>query len=296
MRTFLRCGSMALLLLAGGCALATPAATGRHVVLIVIDGLRPDAITAASAANLGKLVAGGATTLTARAVEIPETLPGHVTMVTGLPPGVHGITWDDDRGGTMSWPTIYTRVHDAGGHSALYQGKSKLTLLAAPGTAEVVRGPDADKKNRDRGAGMVLARAFAQDFAQQPFAFALVHLREPDYAGHKSGWMSPDYLDAVRADDAAVGVILDAIAASPAAESTLVLLTADHGGEGISHLKSDGDTTWQIPFICKVPGAGGTPIREPVTLLDVAPTVLAYLRLPALPQGTGHALRECVPR
>ena len=272
-------------------ATGAPAAQ-RQVVLVIVDGLRPEAIAAANAPNLQKLAATGAVSLRARAVEIPETLAGFVTIATGLPPSRHGITWDDDRGITLGLPTIYTRVAEAGRTSALYFGKSKLGMLAG-GAAAAAHGPGAKNKNWEAGASDALARDFAREFTRQPFAFALVHLRETDFAGHGAGWMSPAYLDAVRRDDAALGVVLEAIASSPAAATTTVLLTADHGGEGTNHVARGTEASWTIPWLCWGPGIRPQAIAGTPTLLDVAPTALALLKLPPLPEMTGRPVKEC---
>jgi len=275
-------------------AASTAQASGpHHVVLIVVDGLRPDAIAAAGAPRLQSLLNTGAATLTARAVGIPETMPGHVTIVSGVAPATHGITWDDERDGIRLPATIFTQVHAAGGHASLYVGKSKLVALAA-GMADPVHAPESGNRHWELGDSHALADAFARDFRAQPADFVLVHLRQPDFVGHEKGWMSPAYLAAVRHDDEAVGTILDAIAASRAAADTVVLLTADHGGEGTAHRRQDGDVTWRVPFACRGPGIAAGAIGEPVTLLDVAPTVLTILGLPALPHAEGHVVEACV--
>lgn len=269
------------------------AAPQRHAVLIVVDGLRPDAIAAAPAPNIAALAATGRVTLEARAVGIPETLPGFVAMVTGLPPGRHKVTYNNDRGRPLTLPSVFTRVQEARGRSGLYYGKSKLAMLAAPGTAEVRRGPGPENAGWGVGAGILLAEAFASDFAAKPFHFALVHVREPDYFGHDAGWMTPAYLAAVRDADIAVGIVLSAIAASPVAKRTTVLLTSDHGGRGTSHHAGDGEDTWQIPFICNGPGVRAGAIDGTPTLMDVGPTVLAVLGL-SLPNVEGEAVKECL--
>lgn len=269
---------------------ARPAAAAGHVVLIVVDGLLPDAIAAAGAAQLQGLADAGAVTRSARAVGTPETLPSLVTIATGLER--HGVDWNDDRGPALSLPSIFTRVHEAGGRSALYVGKSKLRLLAPAGMPEVVHGPDPGNEQWAAGAGATLAAAFAREFPARRFDLALVHLREPDYVGHKQGWMSPAYLDAVRATDRDVGEILRVIRGSGVAARTRVLLTADHGGEGTRHW-SDSEPSWVVPWIC-APAAARGAIAGPVTLLDVAPTVLALLGLPALPEARGRVVKECL--
>ena len=84
-----------------------------------------------------------------------------------------------------------------------------------------------------------------------------VHFSDPDEYGHSHGWMSPEYLRAVAASDR-----LPRDACSPRstraadAATTLVIVTADHGGHGKRH--SDGHVTVdrEIPWIVRGPGVG----------------------------------------
>lgn len=267
------------------------------VVVIIVDGLRPEAIEAAGARRIQQLAARGARTDAARAVELPETLPSLVTLATGLPPSIHGVTWNDDRGREPSRATMFTRAHEAGLRTGLYFGKSKLAILAPRGSADVSFGPGARNDHYERGAGATVAARFVADWPRERYALTLVHLREPDQAGHKHGWMSPAYLDAVRAADAAVGTVLDAIDRGGRAGATTVILTADHGGEGNSHGSGLTELSWRVPLICSVPGRPqGRRIDGAVTLADIAPTVLALLKLPALPDAAGKPIKECLPR
>lgn len=274
-------------------AAAVPPAPAERVVVITVDGLRPDALERAGARRLLALVRESATSLEARVTERPETLPSHATMATGLPASLHGVDWNRERDLALERPTLFTRVREAGGRTGLYYGKSKLRMLA-PG-ADVLFGPGPGPAHPERGRVEAVAQRFARDFPRERFRFAWVHLREPDGAGHREGWMSAPYLEAVRRADAAVGVLLDAIAASGLADLTAVLVTADHGGEGTNHGADRGPASWRIPWICHAPGMTPAAIAEPPSQLDVAPTVLAWLALPPLPDMRGRVVKECLP-
>jgi arylsulfatase A-like enzyme len=284
----------AVLLLAAG---AAPPAVARrpveHVVIIVVDGLRPEAIEGAGARHIQALGARGARA-TARVVEMPETLPSLVTLVTGVPPSLHHVTWNDDQGREPDRATIFTRAAEEGLRTGLYFGKSKLAILAPRGSADVSFGPGRGGVHRERAPVDAVAAQFAADFARERYGLAFVHLREPDGAGHAHGWMSEPYFAAVRAADAAVGTVLRAIESSGRGGATAILLTADHGGEGDSHHARGTDASWLVPLICDVPGRKPRRIDGAVTLADVAPTVLALLKLPALPDARGTAIRECL--
>lgn len=98
------------------------------------------------------------------------------------------------------------------------------------------------------------------------------------------------YLAAITFADAAVGVVLDALAASPEADNTIVVLWGDHGwhlGEKNHWQKC---TLWEesarVPLIMLAPGVAkpGGVCQQPVNLTDIYPTLLEMCGL-AVPSG-----------
>ncbi|HEY5902494.1 MAG TPA: alkaline phosphatase family protein, partial [Anaerolineales bacterium] len=75
-----------------GTPTAIPRPSITRVVIISIDGLRPDAIDAAPMPVLQELLRGGAYSLSAQTVMPSTTLPAHTSMLSGLCPSAHGIT------------------------------------------------------------------------------------------------------------------------------------------------------------------------------------------------------------
>src|SRR5687768_12001173 len=68
-----------------------------HVVVISIDGLRPDAIAKFNPRTIQRLMKGGSFTLEAKTISLSKTLPSHTSMLTGLDLEQHGVTWNEDR-------------------------------------------------------------------------------------------------------------------------------------------------------------------------------------------------------
>src|SRR5436190_15951348 len=99
------------LLLLGSCATAPGAARAgaapEHVVIVSIDGLRPDFYLGDfEAPALKEIAAGGARALAVESVYPSSTYPAHATLVTGVKPAKHGIhantTWTA-QGSTRDW-------------------------------------------------------------------------------------------------------------------------------------------------------------------------------------------------
>jgi arylsulfatase A-like enzyme len=101
----------------------------------------------------------------------------------------------------------------------------------------------------------------------------------------------------IRESDDHVGQIMAELKALGLADSTLVILSADHGEEFFEHRGCDHGQTFydevlQIPLLMRHPSVipAGRRIAEQVRLVDIMPTVLAALELP-IPSGTvGHSL------
>ncbi|MBR3086157.1 MAG: sulfatase-like hydrolase/transferase, partial [Kiritimatiellae bacterium] len=88
----------------------------------------------------------------------------------------------------------------------------------------------------------------------------------------------PEFTNACRNVDANIGRIVDAYKADGLWEGTAVVFVADHGG----HDKTHGDATlacFDVPFLVSGPAARGLRLREPIMLIDTAPTILSLLGL-----------------
>lgn len=222
----------------------------------------------------------GAYTWQAQTVVPSSTLPGHASMLSGYEPSVHRITWDDYRAekGTITVPTIFSIAHEAGLRTAMVIGKDKLATLNAPGTIDRY-------VLTSQGDAAVANEAVAQLAAGVDLLF--VHFPQTDLTGHAKGWMSATYLQQIADTDQAVGRIL--LALPP---ETTVILTADHGGNGITHGSAAPlDTT--IPWIIAGPRilARGQ-LSMAVRTTDTAATALYALGLSVRSNATGRPVVE----
>src|SRR5262245_66489874 len=80
------------------------------VIVVSVDGLRPDAIETFKAPTLQRLIAEGSYTLSARTILPSTTLPSHTSMLTGEPPERHGVYWNNTfeaKPGAIAIPTIF---------------------------------------------------------------------------------------------------------------------------------------------------------------------------------------------
>ncbi len=102
------------------------------------------------------------------------------------------------------------------------------------------------------------------------------------------------YLAATTYVDACIGRVLDALAASPYADSTVVALWVDHGwslGDRYHWKKwALWQSSTQVPFIIARPGDAARRCPMPVSTIDLMPTVSACCGIPSHPDWEGHSL------
>jgi hypothetical protein len=261
-----------------------PALTG--VLVISIDGLRPDALQLADTPNLDWLIARGAITWQAQTILPSVTLPAHASMLSGSTPQVHGVNWNDyaPERGYIQVPTLFSVTHDAGLTTAMFVGKVKLEHLARPGTVDTyayVTGGDAQVAGR------------AADYLREVSPDVLfVHLPDVDTIGHMHGWLSSPQLDFVTQADAAVGTLLDTLEALGQLDSTLIVVTADHGGIGTVHGGNDPESM-TIPWLVAGPGVRqGYEVKGNVFIYDTAATVVWALGLSLPVEWEGRPVVE----
>lgn len=256
-----------------------------HVVIVSVDGLRPDALGRGHSPVLDRLARTGSATFTARTVLPSVTLVSHASMLTGVPPSIHKVTWNTEKPkGTLQAPTIFMLAADQGVSNVLIAGKKRFAhLVPDPARTPLVFG--------GWGGAKTVRKAVEVLSAQRP-RLALVHLTDPDDAGHKHGWMSPRYLEGVRRADTAVGELLVGLDRAGLSGRTVLILTADHGGHGHRH-GDDSDDDVLIPWIASGPGVRkGHAIRAAVGTCDTAATALWLLELRVPANFTGRAVRE----
>lgn len=243
-----------------------------HVLIVSVDGLRPDAIEACDAVHMKELIARGVRAAEARTVQPTLTLPSHASMLTGLDVARHGVTWNSATPGWIQFPTALSAAREAGLRTGAFYAKPKLRYLFPPGDATVEVCVD-----EDEGSAETLAREFAAAWSKAPLDLVFIHFREPDAAGHREGWMSGPYLQAVEAADRALGQVLESVRVSGRFERTAVIVTADHGGTGAHHWDDP-----KIPWICAGPEvAQGVRLERLVRTFDTAVTALRFLGLRA---------------
>jgi arylsulfatase A-like enzyme/Tfp pilus assembly protein PilF len=286
-----------------------------NILLISIDTLRADHLAcyghpAIKTPNIDRLAVEG-TVFEQCVSAVPITLPSHTSMMTATYPFVHGVR---DNAHFYVHPdnrTLAEALREAGYVTAAQIGAYVLNrefgleqgFTTYDDIASTRRSTDArnERKAEEVCAGAI---AWLRANASQRF-FLFVHFFDP----HRS--YSPPrrfavqyphpYLGEVAYVDEQIGRLMGVLAELDLADRTLVILTSDHG-EGLGEHDEDThgffvyDTTLRVPLILRYPGRipAGRRIGAQARLIDIPPTVLDFLGLPALPDAQGTSLLSLI--
>src|SRR5207245_445305 len=112
----------------------------------------------------------GAYTFWAKTTAVSITLPSHTSMVTGVSPAKHGISWNEDLPLVLPYypkvPTVMEMATKAGYTTAMIARKSKFSTLNKPGTIKYVFVPEGTNEKGDNA--MVVAEAVKIIEAHKP--------------------------------------------------------------------------------------------------------------------------------
>ena len=270
--------------------------TVRRVILLVLDGLRPDAIERFDMTRLASLARRGAATFTATTVSPSVTAACMASIFTGVSPDRHGV--DSSRfhlGRPREKLTPVPEVlDDARLRSEAFMARVPwfMTRIAR----QIARALHVDATFAGRESLEVLGAALPRLHAKRD-GLLVLHWPDGDDAGHEHGWMSPQYEQAARRMDAALGGLIEAASLFETSDTLLVVM-ADHGGGGADLRDHDSahplDRTIPIVFA----GGGVTPgaLSGPISLLDVPPTILWALGAPVPRSYHGRVLMELFAR
>jgi predicted AlkP superfamily pyrophosphatase or phosphodiesterase len=264
-------------------------AKAKYVIIITIDGLRPDAITEGNVPHIQSLIKKGSCSLEAKTVIPARTLPAHTSLLTGLTPERHGMKinfWVPFMK-HVGIETIFSVAKEKGLKTAMFVGKDKLRYLAKPDSVDHF-----ESTGEAPGSNDTIASRFSSYMKTERPELVLIHFPEPDLTGHQMGWMSEDYIKALEQVDRAIKVILESLDEAGIYEHTLLIITSDHGGQGKNHIGSDSEVI-TIPWIAVGPGVKkGYRINGNVNIYDTAATVLFALGIKPPPNWEGKPIKE----
>lgn len=245
----------------------TPA---RHMVVVVIDGLRHDRIPAMP--HLGALAFEGVSR--PLMADFPSyTYAGITTMVTGTPPVYSGV-----------------RLNGAGVHThldtlPLAAGRAGIPQQVSPGELE-----DFEALLRLPAQGVGHAEA-PQRLKLGSVGLSWVYFGAVDAAGHRYGAASEAYTEAVGRADALIGDLAGHL--DPVRDALVVV--SEHGHlDGGGHGGTEPEVLRAVFVARGGPFVRGGAALPPAPMRDLASTLAASLGIAPPDHNTGHPMADAL--
>jgi arylsulfatase A-like enzyme/Flp pilus assembly protein TadD len=281
--------------------------TARHLVVVTIDTLRADRVGAYGSKDvatpaLDRIAREGALAPEAMA-HVPLTRPSHVNLFTGLLPTETGIHDNVSAAVLPETPLLAEVLKKAGFATAAFVSSAVLDPASGLGRGFDTYGARFEgrvgeapflntvQKKGDEVTGEALAWLERRGPADRRL-FLWLHLYDPHDPyeppePYASRYASRPYDGEVAFSDEMVGRLDEALGRLGLRDKTLLVVTSDHG-EGLDEHRETlhgffaYQSTLRIPLLARGPGiAPGTRVQPTFRIVDVLPTVLDLLGVPA---------------
>lgn len=241
----------------------------KKVILISIDGMRPDGFMQCGHPYVQTLMKKSTYTLNGQTVMPSVTLPCHMSMFLSVPPERHGVTTNLYMPPVRPVSGLVEQIRAQDMKATMYYGWEPLRDVVRPDAlwaSEYVRAyamENSDKYLTERALSDI--QTLAPDFV------FLYMVETDEKGGHDNGWMSTEYLARVHAAIENVKTVIETVG-----EEYTVIITADHGGHDRRHgTEEKEDMTIPVFFV----GPDFTPGKEldSISILDIAPTIATLM-------------------
>jgi len=290
----------------GACGGSQETDPRRDLLVVTIDTLRRDAIGLHGGPATATLDALGAEAVVfddAYTVA-PITLPAHASLFSGLYPASHGARDNGPMRVPSGVTTLAERLQARGWRT--FAAVSAVVLDPAFGIDQGFERYDSPprsfggvsfnvgQRRADAAVDALLAQLDGLDADGGEPWFAWLHLYDPhapyDAPGARSQVTAASKREAYEAEvqyvDRELARLVAELKRRDLWDELVVVVTSDHGeglddGREPTHGYFVDDTTMRVPLLIREPGRAPARVARTVSLIDVAPTVLELLRVPA---------------
>ncbi len=252
------------------------------VILISIDGMRPDGFLACGSPFIETMMQNASYTLEGKTVFPSVTLPCHTSLFHSVPPQRHGIMTNHYTPFARPVSGLFEQIKMHGGVSAMYYGWEPLRDVSRPGSLKY--STYIDTFAAEGTDGILTDLALERIEKDHPDFVFLYMVETDDKGGHGKGWMTPIYLEYVRKAIENVKRVYETVG-----DTYTIIVTADHGGhERIHGTEMPEDMTIPMFFMGKQFDQGK--VLSDLSILDIAPTIADIMHVTKAPEWEGKSL------
>ena len=239
------------------------------VLLILVDGMRPESLSACGHPFVNEMLAHSAYTLDAKTVMPSVTLPCHFSLFLSVAPQRHGILTNTYVPQVRPIRGMCEVFSAAGKRCAMFYNWEQLKDLSNPGTLRFSTFVSSKDGGYETANAKLTAHAVPYVAKEKP-DFTFLYLGWTDEAGHAEGWLGEEYTRSVKGSFDCIQEIVTALG-----DDYTVIVTADHGGHDRCHgTEMPEDMT--IPILIYKRNGEPKALGD-ANIIDIAPTIAALL-------------------
>jgi predicted AlkP superfamily pyrophosphatase or phosphodiesterase len=263
------------------------------VLVIGIDGVRPDVLAEVATPNLDALAAEGVLITDARTGFPTVSGPGWSSLLTGVWPAKHGVTDNDFAGKRYDlYPDFLSRIEEERPELSTFAIADWTPLVQADDGSPTISDRIDDRRVLD---GYEIGWAEADERAVEQAVEVIsgsdpdalfVYLGNPDETSHAHGSIGSEYRSSIELADRHVGLLVAAVRgrAGYEEEDWLILSSTDHGRRADGGHGGDSPEERTIYFLASGPSVRADAVPDSTFVVDVAATALVHLGIPIDPQ------------
>lgn len=258
----------------------------KKAIILGVDGMRPDALLRSHSPNIDSLADKGLYSWKARTEVITVSGSAWTSLLTGVHTDKHQVIKNDFSQRNFKYRSLF---------SIAKQHYPELKFVAHSNWNPIIK--EIFEENildtSSSGSDEEVTENLIRDIQGSKGDLYFLQLDDIDGAGHKFGY-SPDskgYRDSIEKVDTLIGKILDAIEQGGKGSNWMICLVSDHGGFGTSHGgQTEGERNIALIVSSNDLPRLGAINRETVEIVDIVPTIAAFLEIPPDSEWDGKSL------
>lgn len=251
------------------------------IILILVDGMRPDSITNVEKAQ--KIIAESSYSMDAQTVYPSVTLPCHISLFHSVTPERHGTTTNTYMPQVRPINGLCEVLKQADKKCAIFYNWEEIRDVSRPNSLAHACFY-AGRRIGYKEAGEALTDELIRYCRGYDPDFAFLYFGHTDMEGHRHGWMSAEYMKAMEECWDNIEKII-----SQLGDEYTYIITSDHGGHDRTH-GSEMPEDMLIPVIIRGRDFEKGKVLENVNIMDIAPTVTTLLGASSDEEWEGKSL------
>ncbi len=253
----------------------------KRVIIIGLDGMRPDACLKAHTPVIDKLADNGIFSWDAKTEAITVSGSAWTSLLTGVHVAKHKVVGNDFSFRNNDYRTVFSLAKEWKPQFKSVAHSSWEFIIT-----QIFENDALDIK--DSGSDFEMTQKMAVDIKNDLGHLYFIQFDDIDKTGHSSGYGPdfPEYIKSIETTDSYVGQIMQSINQRPKNEEWLIALVSDHGGKEKNHGNPSPEEI-TIAFILsgkniRISGNLKNTGKNQPHIVDVVPAIANFLEMEKL--------------